>query len=206
MVKKEENTEEKILFAAKEVFIQKGMEGARMQEIADKAKINKSLLHYYFRTKEKLFEKIFRIAFSLFIPRIEKKFTEQLDIFEFIKAFVKNYLDTLQSNPFIPGFVLNELKRDSSNLVTIFTSILNERTALFSKLSQMINENVEKGIIRPIEPASLIVNMVALCIFPIISKPIVSGVFFDNDKDQFNNFMKNRKTEVADFIINSIKI
>jgi len=58
MVKKE-NTEDKIVEAAKKVFIQKGMDGARMQQIADEAGINKALLHYYFRTKNKLFEKIF---------------------------------------------------------------------------------------------------------------------------------------------------
>ncbi|MCK5169531.1 MAG: helix-turn-helix transcriptional regulator, partial [Bacteroidales bacterium] len=68
MVNQQKDTEQKIMDAAKEVFQQKGMTGARMQEIADKAGINKALLHYYYRTKEKLFEKVFEIAFSIFIP------------------------------------------------------------------------------------------------------------------------------------------
>ena len=62
-----ENTEEKILKAAEEVFVQKGLDGARMQEIADKAGINKSLLHYYYRTKDKLFSKVFKIISHIFL-------------------------------------------------------------------------------------------------------------------------------------------
>lgn len=60
---KTENTETEILIAAKEIFQQKGMAGARMQEIADKAKINKALLHYYYRSKQLLFEAVFKSAF-----------------------------------------------------------------------------------------------------------------------------------------------
>ena len=58
MTSKDKNTELKILKAAKEVFIIKGFEGSRMQEIADTAGINKSLLHYYFRTKDNLFDQL----------------------------------------------------------------------------------------------------------------------------------------------------
>ena len=69
---KTENTETEILIAAKEIFQQKGMAGARMQEIADKAKINKALLHYYYRSKQLLFEAVFKSAFSLLAPQLNK--------------------------------------------------------------------------------------------------------------------------------------
>jgi TetR/AcrR family transcriptional regulator len=61
-------TERKILQAAREVFQRKGLYGARMQEIADAAGINKALLHYYFRNKDKLFDAIFSDVFQNFIP------------------------------------------------------------------------------------------------------------------------------------------
>ena len=64
-------TEQKILEAAQEVFHEKGYDGARMQEIADKASINKGLLHYYFKTKDSLFEAIFSIAFRQMIAQIQ---------------------------------------------------------------------------------------------------------------------------------------
>ena len=67
-----EKTEIEILNAAKEVFQQKGMAGARMQEIADRAHINKTLLHYYFRSKQLLFEAVFKSAFKLLAPQLNK--------------------------------------------------------------------------------------------------------------------------------------
>ena len=82
MSEAEQNTEQKILDAAKEVFQKKGMTGARMQEIADKAGINKALLHYYYRTKEKLFEKAFEAAFSLFYPKVKKMLISDKTVLE----------------------------------------------------------------------------------------------------------------------------
>ena len=69
MKKYQQDTEQRIFEAARVIFIRKGMSDARMQEIADEAGINKSLLHYYFRTKEKLFDAVFKEAFSQMAPR-----------------------------------------------------------------------------------------------------------------------------------------
>ena len=119
MTEHEMNTEQKILDAAKEVFQQKGMTGARMQEIADKAGINKALLHYYYRTKDKLFEKVFELAFSLFIPKVKEMMISDKPVFEKIEFFVENYLNLLQKHPYIPGFVISELNRNPEILVKI---------------------------------------------------------------------------------------
>jgi len=72
---KEQNTEDRIVDAAKTVFINKGMDGARMQEIANEAGINKALLHYYFRTKNKLFEKVFSLVFGDVLHVVEQAVT-----------------------------------------------------------------------------------------------------------------------------------
>ncbi len=72
-----ENTEQKILNAAREEFINTGLKGARMQEIADRAGVNKALLHYYFRSKEKLYEAAIREVGETLWGSIEK---EMLDL------------------------------------------------------------------------------------------------------------------------------
>ena len=206
MVDKQKNTEEKILKAAEEVFVKKGLDGARMQEIADTAGINKALLHYYYRTKEKLFEKVFKTAFSLFVPRIQKAITKQTNLFEFIEIFASSYIDLLGKNQFIPGFVMGELRRNPNWVVSIFKDTIgSDRVNLLSQLREIIEDHVEKGLIRPIEPIHLLVNIVALCIFPIIAKPIIQGVMMDENTD-YSKFTKERKKHVIDFIINSIKI
>lgn len=119
MVADKENTEEKILEAAKEVFIEKGNDGARMQEIADKAGINKSLLHYYYRTKEKLFESVFKFAFSQFAPKFLNTFNTGEDFFTQLRKFIDIYIDLISKNSFIPMFILNEVNRKKQALFPV---------------------------------------------------------------------------------------
>ena len=110
--KKDKSTEERILEAAKKVFVQKGMAGARMQDIADEAGINKALLHYYFSNKEKLFEMIFLEAASKLFPRINAIFSSDQPLFEKIESFCEEYIAVVMENPYLPLFVLYEINQD----------------------------------------------------------------------------------------------
>jgi AcrR family transcriptional regulator len=207
MTEQERNTEQKILDAAKDVFQQKGMTGARMQEIADKAGINKALLHYYYRTKDKLFEKVFEIAFSLFIPKVKEIMLSDKPVFEKIEFFISSYLTLLQKHPFIPSFVISELNRNPQILVNIFEkNVQLKEDNLFELFQQQIDLEVKKGIIKPIDVKNLMTNIIGLCIFPIIARPILQGVMFNNDKKDYDVFLKQRKDFVKDFVINSIKV
>ena len=120
MVKKNKikniSAEEKILAAAHKVFTTKGMNGARMQDIADEAGINKALLHYYFKDKDKLFETIFVVEAQRFFPKITMIFQSDAPLFEKIENFVSEYIDEMQENPYLPWFVINEMNRDPEKL------------------------------------------------------------------------------------------
>ena len=207
MTEHEMNTEEKILTAAKDVFQQKGMTGARMQEIADKAGINKALLHYYYRTKDKLFEKVFEIAFSVFIPKIRDiVLSTEKPVLEKISLFVDNYIDLLNKHPYIPGFVINELNRNPQILVQIFEkNVQLKQDNIIEKFEAQIQAEVKAGIIKPITLQNLMTNVIALCIFPVVARPILQGILFENDKKQYSEFLSQRKDFVKEFIINSIK-
>ena len=115
-----ENTEEKILEAAKQVFQIKGLAGARMQEIADVAGINKALLHYYFRTKEKLFTVIFRFALKELQPQVIGILNSDLSLEDKIRAFVEKYLNIIKKNPSLPQFVINQLNQNPDSFDKIF--------------------------------------------------------------------------------------
>lgn len=205
MTEQEKSTEEVIFNAAQDVFIEKGFDGARMQEIAEKAGINKALLHYYYRTKEKLFKAIFERVFSLFIPKIMAFIDSDIPLFEKIELFVHTYIDFILKNPYVPNFIINELNRNPDNIAEILGGVIDKIDA-FRKLSALLKQEVEKGVIRPIEPEQLMVNMIGLCIFPIITRPIIQGIVFRGDKKRYKEFLHSRKKEVTDFIINSIKI
>jgi len=206
MTEHERNTEEKILDAAKEVFQQKGMSGARMQEIADKAGINKALLHYYYRTKDKLFQKVFEMAFSLFIPKVKEMMTSEKPILEKVEFFVESYLNLLYKHPFIPSFVISELNRNPEMLVSIFEKNvqLNQDNVL-EKLENQLQKEAEQGTIRPISASNLMTNVVSLCIFPVVARPILQGILFENNKKEYDEFLEQRRMFVKEFIINSIK-
>jgi AcrR family transcriptional regulator len=206
MTEHEKNTEDKILDAAKDVFQQKGMTGARMQEIADKAGINKALLHYYYRTKEKLFEKVFEIAFSLFIPKVKEMMSSDKPIFEKIEFFIENYLSLLQKHPYIPGFIISELNRNPKMLVGLIEKNIQLKEGnILEMLENQIKQEVDKGVMKPISAHNLMTNVISLCIFPIVARPILQGVLFDNDKKEFDVFLEQRRTFVKGYVINSIK-
>lgn len=204
MTKQEQlNTEEKIMEAAKKVFVEKGKAGARMQEIADEAKINKSLLHYYYRSKEKLFGAVFKFAFNKFAPKMVSVFDTDKDIFEVIEFFVSNYIDLIRKNPFIPMFVLNEINKKDTSFIT---NIIRNSAINVDKYIEFVNKHIEEGKIINIDPRQLIVNIISLCIFPIAGRPIIQIIVFNDDKDAYETFLDSRKKEVTELIINSIKV
>jgi TetR/AcrR family transcriptional regulator len=200
-MKKDQSTEQKILAAAKKVFLEKGMSGARMQDIADEAGINKAMLHYYFRNKEKLFDMIFHEAASQFLPQVNSIFESDGSLFEKIRMFCQAYIDTMLQNPYLPLFVLNEVNKQPHLFVK---KMWGGQTPQIGKFIAQVEEEVRKGTIRPVGPAHLLMNMLSMCIFPFIGKPlwqIASGM----DELQFRYMMEQRKTEVPSFIIASIR-
>jgi TetR/AcrR family transcriptional regulator len=199
---KKDNTEEKILYAAQTVFIHKGMDGARMQEIADEAGINKALLHYYFRTKQKLFDAIFKKVFSQIFPNIMEMVHSELPFEEKLGIFLDKYIDLLHKNPFLPTFVLKEMNREPDFLASVLKSNGINPHDIFA----MFEKEMEAGKIRKMDPKDLLINMLGLCIFPIAAKPLLTIMFFESDKKAFNEFIAKRKKTVKEFILNSILI
>src|SRR5215212_11721399 len=106
---KSTDTEAKILDAARSVFIRRGTAGARMQEIAAEAGVNQALLHYYFRSKERLAVAVFQQMASRLFPALIQTLGSDASIDEKINALVALYIDNLSRNPFLPGYVLSEL-------------------------------------------------------------------------------------------------
>jgi len=195
------NTEKIILQAARKIFIEKGREGARMQEIADEAGINKALLHYYFRNKQRLFEAVFLEAFEKFLPQLKMIIESEKPFLEVIEIFINNYINLILDNPHLPGFVLHELSRNPENLALLLEQRVNNLHILIAK----IDTEIQQGKIKPGDPRQIIINIIGLCIFPFIARPIIQKVFFDGNEESYQQFLTVRKTEVYHFIYNSIK-
>lgn len=198
---KDENTEEQILDAAKNVFQAKGMDGARMQEIADKAGINKAMLHYYYRSKQLLFEAVFKNAFSLLAPQLNAILNDDSSIEEKIKNFTSNYISFIIKHPYLPNFIIQELNRKQDFILKLKD---NKGFPNLDKFKKQVDEEIKKGIIKPISGEQLFINILALNIFPFVAKPLIMA-FTNVDDKAYKQLMAQRKIEVANFIINSIK-
>ena len=199
---KKDNTDEKILSAAQSVFIIKGMDGARMQEIANEAGINKALLHYYFRTKQKLFEAIFSKLFNQIFPNLEMLIESDKPIDLKLGAFIEKYTEVMLKNPFLPAFILKEINRDPN----FFPSIFKEKGIDPSKILEMFEKEMETGNIVKMNPRDLIINMLSMCLFPFAAKPLLQLILFENDSKAYDQFLIERKTTVKNFVLNSILI
>jgi TetR/AcrR family transcriptional regulator len=196
----ETSTENKILEAARNVFVRKGMSGARMQEIADEAGINKALLHYYYRSKEKLFSAIFENILVGFIPRLFDVINSDLPLEVKLYKVAEKYTDLLTKHSEMPLFVLHELQRNPEKL---FRKLPN-RGAIFAKLENQLKVEAEKGNIRPISTEMFMMNVVSMLVFPFVGRPVYQQIT-DMSDDQYKQFLAERASEVPKFIMNALR-
>ncbi|MBK7965203.1 MAG: TetR/AcrR family transcriptional regulator [Bacteroidetes bacterium] len=192
------SSKEKILNAARRVFIRNGSSGARMQEIADEAGINKALLHYYFKNKEGLFELVFNDAFSEFIPKIHNIFSGDGSVMEKIERYVETHLELLIKKPDLPMFVLNEMQREPR---TIFSGILNKMPGAppFEFFLKQIEEEMKDGKIRTMNPRDLWMNVMSMTVFPFIGEPMLKK-FLVLNSEEYRTLLTKRKESILLFI------
>lgn len=200
--KKNDTTEEKILAAARKVFTTRGMSGARMQDIADEAGINKAMLHYYFRDKDKLFEVIFLEEANKFFPRINFIFESEAPLFEKIELFVNAYIDEMVKNPYLPWFIMNEVNRDAEQFFAKVWNMTKQPRPL--KFLEQMEKEVKKGTIKRVHPLHLLLNILSMTIFPFIARPMIVKNLQVSNK-QFDEIIEQRRKEIPRFIIDAIK-
>jgi AcrR family transcriptional regulator len=195
------NPEKRILDAARKVFIQKGYAGARMQEIADEAEINKALLHYYFRSKDKLFEVIFKESFGKLIPRLAFTFREKVPLALKIERFVTAYISVVLDHPYLPVFVLSEIHRNPDQFFQQF--VQPEMREGIQEIITQIQIAVNTGEINPINPRELMINIMSLSIFPFVGRPMIQRIM-GFSSSEYDEMLTERGKTVSQFILQAI--
>ena len=196
------NTEAEILRAAKKIFIQHGYAGARMQAIADEAKINKAMLHYYYRSKEALFEKIMDGAVDLMSKQLMNALSGDAPVMEKVEKMVSNYTDTIIKNPYIPIFILNEIARNQMNFQNKLLRKLEQNNVFQDFLLQVLEEQ-QKGVLRSIPVPHFMITIMSLIVFPHIAKPVFLKIFEMTDT-AYMRMMEERKQLVMEFLEKSL--
>jgi AcrR family transcriptional regulator len=182
-------TEETIIESAEKLFYQKGKAGTSMQDIADDAGINRTLLNYYFRTKDQLFEAVFRKALEGFVPEVAALLNTEISFYEAVPAIVEKIIDTMLENPQIPIFVLQELSSNPERLPQIIKEMGIDPTRAMAKMRS-------GGVVSPIpgmNSRQIILNLMSLCIFPFAAKPVVLDILYNGDNEAYIDAMEERK-------------
>ncbi len=197
-------TRDRIFVAASDIFEEKGYAAARMQEIADRAGINKALLHYYFTTKEQLFRAVFQVLLKKMFEKIFSIFSEEISFKEKIKRFLDEHIEFMIKNPKLPIFLLNELSQNPA-LVEGIKEMVN-----YEKLRALIYTRHAKELkgygIKKNDMPQLMVTVVSFSIFPFAARDMLTLMIPPmDDNKKFNAFMRERKEFASDFVITALK-
>lgn len=201
MTENDKLTEERIFEAATDVFVDKGMDGARMQDIASHAGINKALLHYYYRTKEQLFNAVFEMIARKMLKIFAPVFDENLSLEAKIRFFFKEHIALLQENPKLPGFILNEIRRNPARIKKLLRNIHFEN--LWENLYNQHKTELEKYNITKDTIPQIMVSIAAMSVFPFAARGLIEGILEKVDVD-FDKFIEERKVFAAEFVIKAI--
>jgi AcrR family transcriptional regulator len=203
------DAEQRILDAAHRVFLRRGSAGARTQEIADEAGVNKALLHYYFRTKERLASAVFQRAAGKLMPPVIATLASDIPLEDKVQRVVAIELDVLLRHPYLPGYIISELTHNPARarqfLGALSGAPLEEIVAgPLEVLERQIRAETRAGRMRAIAADQLMLNLLSLCIFPFAARPMVQLVLHLDD-DGFERLIARRKKELPAFFLQGLR-
>jgi TetR/AcrR family transcriptional regulator len=200
MVDNTNNTETQIFDAALRVFHKKGLAGARMQEIADEAGINKSMLHYYFRSKEQLFSQVFFQSFRKFMGSVLPLLNEPNTWEEKIPVVIEHYAQVMQNSPHLALFVINELRQNTDG----YSSFIKDNPLLNTVFVAQLKQAMQNGEIRTVQPMQIWLTITSNIIFPFITEPMLK-MTINFQESGWDGFIADRKKIIADMLILYLK-
>ena len=198
---KRDTTEQSILVAATKVFKTKGYDGATLQDIADEANTTKSMMNYYFRSKDRLFAAVFKIQFQQFMEGLAAFIRSDMSIYDKIVRLVEFDTERLNSFPMLPVFIINEINRNPELVQTIMSDVPSHAV---ESLNKQIRAEVKKKTIKKIRAEDLLLNIQSLMVFPVLTKPLQMKVFNKSEKE-IEAMLNARKKMIVELIWNSIK-
>lgn len=196
-----DTTEQQIFEAAKSVFQREGYAGARMQAIADEAEINKSMLHYYYRSKDQLFQAVFQDSVRQFFPIIREVLEADLGIVPKVERLVETYHRIFRENPHLPRFVIHEMNQHPER----FRTFMEGRVAgVPDPFIRQVEAEAREGGLDSVRPREFLVNIISLCVFPFVARNMIE-IVFGMEGEEFDRFVEQRRKHLSTSILNTLK-
>ena len=186
-----------------------GTAGARTLEIAKEAGVNPALLHYYFRTKERLAEAVFRRAAGQLLPAVVRILASDASLEDKVEQVVQVELEFLSKAPYLPAYILSELAHHPDRAPQLIAAVTGEvpvalGTQVRTVLAKQIDARVRDRTMHPISPDQFAVNLLALCVFPFAARPLFMALF-GIDQKGFEQFIDRRRRELAPFFLRALR-
>lgn len=201
------NAEERIFEAAVRVFARKGRDGARMQEIADEADINKAMLHYYFRSKDRLYAQVFHYVFH----RFDRAFFDAVELageesFEAaLTTFIDRYIDFVGHNTDVLRLMVNEFLSGGEVVRGEIQKLVSSGVELPPlRFARLIARSIERGEIAPVDPRHLLLTVVSGCLFPLLALPMVSTLIPEASQD-YEQFLLDRRSNLLQVLLRGLR-
>ncbi len=196
------SAQERILKAGLEVFSQKGKAGARVYEIAQRAGVNKALVHYYFSSKAQLYEQVFEYYLSQILSQIQElvKKASKKDLQKKLETLVDVYFDFIDAHPQIVRLLSWELLEGAEVAKKVFQKIMKEdNLSLPQDLQELVKQGIKEKKIYPVEPPQAVLSILGMTLFYFFVRPIFIQIW-DIDLAQEEDFLKARRAHIKSLL------
>lgn len=201
----DKSMEFQILEAAEKLFLKQGYVKTSIGQIAKLAGCNQALVHYYYRTKDNLFEKIFEEKVGIIVMNILKRGANVSNIEERISQMVGFHFIFLKQNPMLPQFVLNEISSNPTRLDSLVERLKLSMLPVLTQLESELHEEIEKGTIRPIRATDLLITILSLNIMPFLVKPVLQRAL-NISGGAFEEMLEQRQKEVVETVLSRLRV
>ena len=193
------NKKQQILNAAEFEFLTNGYKATKTTQIAKRAGVTHAMLHYYYQSKENLFNKIFEDKIeTLKAPIVALAQNKDIDLRDRIRKIIELHFDFLKTYPDLPHFLINEMRSNPQLIKILREKVGDTLRETFATIQTEIDEYVAKGIMKPISAFDLFLDIVSLNVFTFISLPIFRHIAYDKEREQ--QLIENRKKEIIQTI------
>lgn len=200
-----QSTEERILEAAVQEFMSKGYAGARTTAIAEAAGVTHAMLHYYFRTKDKLFDRIIESKIGTLRDIMLSSLGDPtIPLFDKIKNAIESHQDFIAANPDLPRFIINEVLNRPDRMPMVIERLKHHTPIVVESLQRQIDEYADRGLCRRVDAGMLMLDIVSLNIFPFSARPMVNALLGGMMENR-QAFVEARKKENVETIMKKLK-
>lgn len=200
----EKNMEERILKAAEKLFLEQGFAKTTTGQIAKLAGCNQALVHYYYRTKERLFEQVFEEKIRYIAGNILAIDAGEGSFEEKIARMVGAHFDFIVQNPLFAPFIAGELLSNPERFVPVLDKIGHYPRGIFAKLDTELQGEVARGTIRPIATLDLVATVISLNVTPFLVLPAMRKLTTLSD-GAIEMWLQARRQENIDTVLGRLK-